>query len=48
MADAEQLPWAVPAEVVIPHVANPPPAVVPVVERQPVGAEIGQVQNEVR
>ena len=37
-----------PANVVVQHVANPPPAVVPAVEPQPVEAAVEQVQNEVR
>ena len=39
---------AVPADVVVQHAANPPPAVVPAVEPQPVEAAVERLQNEVR
>ena len=48
MAEAEQVLRAVPADVIVQHVVNPPPAVVPAVEPQPAEAAVEQVQNEVR
>ena len=45
MVEAYQVPRAVPAEVVVQHVANPPPAVVPAVEPQPVEEAAEQVQS---
>ena len=48
MAEAEKVPPAIPADVIVQHVANPPPAVVPVVQPQPVEAAVEQIQNEVR
>lgn len=48
MGEAEQVPKAVLTEVVVQHVANPPPAVVSAVEPQPVEAAVEQVQNEAR